>query len=37
VTAGQVTRLDVNDAYLAIQRLVESAKWLDAHWDEGVT
>lgn len=37
VTAGQVSRLDVNDAYLAIQRLVESAKWLDAHWAEGIT
>jgi len=37
VMVGQVTRLDINDAYLAIQRLVESAKWLDAHWTEGIT
>lgn len=34
VAAGEVTRLDQQDAFLALSQLIESARWLHDHWAE---
>lgn len=34
ITAGEVTRFDQQDAFLALSQLIESARWLHDHWAE---